>query len=61
MMRQMLIATTAALLAVVASAALAGGKPEAKPTVKFAPTWEAAVAEAKELNVPIVVHSHGFY
>ena len=34
-------------------------KPE--PTVTFARTWDAAVEEAKLLNVPIVVHSHGFY
>ncbi|MEQ8765642.1 MAG: hypothetical protein RL885_17090 [Planctomycetota bacterium] len=32
-----------------------------KSCVEFAPTWEAAVDEAKLLNVPIVVHSHGFY
>jgi hypothetical protein len=32
-----------------------------KPTVTFAKTWDAAVAEAKLLNLPIVVHSHGFY
>jgi hypothetical protein len=32
-----------------------------KATVEFAKTWEAAVAEAKLLNVPLVVHSHGFY
>jgi hypothetical protein len=60
MMRQFLIATTAAVLAAVATVAVAG-KDEPKPTVKFAKTWEAAVQEAKDLNVPIVVHSHGFY
>ncbi|MSR75685.1 MAG: hypothetical protein EXS14_09490 [Planctomycetes bacterium] len=32
-----------------------------KATVEFAKTWEAAVIEAKLLNVPLVVHSHGFY
>ncbi len=36
-------------------------KPKIKDTVTFAPTWEAAVEEAKLLNVPIVLHSHGFY
>ena len=61
MFRQTLIATTAALLAAFATVALAGKSPEPKPTVEFARTWEAAVKEAKELNVPIVVHSHGFY
>ncbi|MHC4817951.1 MAG: hypothetical protein ACYTF8_07845 [Planctomycetota bacterium] len=40
---------------------LAGAKGKVKPSVDFAKTWEAAVAEAKLLNVPIVVHSHGFY
>jgi hypothetical protein len=38
----------------------AGKDPDVEPCVKFAKTWEAAVAEAKLLNVPIVVHSHGF-
>jgi hypothetical protein len=61
MMRQFLIASAAALLAAVATVAAAGGKDEPKPTVKFARTWEAAIAEGKALNVPIVVHSHGFY
>jgi ABC-type uncharacterized transport system YnjBCD substrate-binding protein len=40
---------------------LAGAKGKVKPSVTYAKTWEAAVAEAKLLNVPIVVHSHGFY
>lgn len=54
-------AVGAAALAVVGAAALAGGKDDPKPTVRFARTWEAAVAEAKELNLPLMVHSHGFY
>ena len=53
------------MCAAVAGVALAvpafAGKPKLKDTVKFAKTWEAAVEEAKLLNVPIVVHSHGFY
>lgn len=61
MMRQFLIASAAALLAAVATVATAGGKDGPKPTVRFAKTWEAAVAEAKELNLPLMVHSHGFY
>jgi hypothetical protein len=60
-MRQFLIASAAALLAAVATVAAAGGKDEPKATVRFAKTWEAAVAEAKDLNLPLVVHSHGFY
>lgn len=49
-------------IALAAGLVLAGGKDnKPKPTVHFAPTWEAAVEEAKALNVPIVVHSHGFY
>jgi ABC-type uncharacterized transport system YnjBCD substrate-binding protein len=40
---------------------LAGAKDKVKPSVTYAKTWEAAVAEAKLLNVPIIVHSHGFY
>ncbi len=51
----------AALAAVVALPALAGGKPEPVTSVTLAKSWDAAVEEAKLLNVPIVVHSHGFY
>ena len=29
--------------------------------VRFATSWDDAVEEAKLLNVPIVVHSHGFF
>jgi len=43
------------------SAVRAGEEPEIDPQVTYAPSWEAAVEEAKLLNVPIVVHSHGFY
>ncbi len=55
-----------ALLAIGAGGALAKGKKKGKrsdvhPSVTYAKTWEAAVEEAKLLNVPIVVHSHGFY
>jgi len=46
-------------LALLASAAFAG--PKIKDSVTFAKSWDAAVAEAKMLNVPLVVHSHGFY
>ncbi|MCB9834025.1 MAG: hypothetical protein H6807_16310 [Planctomycetes bacterium] len=35
--------------------------PKIKETVTFAQSWDKAVEEAKLLNVPIVVHSHGFY
>ena len=54
----------AAALAMVATGSMAVAKdkkPEIKPTVKFARTWDKAKAEAQLLNVPIVVHSHGFY
>jgi hypothetical protein len=53
----------AALLATGSVAAHAGKKKkhEPKPSVTYAKTWEAAVEEAKTLNVPLVVHSHGFY
>lgn len=51
---------------VVAAAALAGAmtvavaKDEVKPFIHVPKTWDAAVEEAKALNVPIVVHSHGW-
>jgi hypothetical protein len=48
--------------AIIASLALAAPpKPKIKPSVEFAKSWDAAVVEAKLLNLPIVVHSHGFY
>jgi hypothetical protein len=51
---------SAAALGLAAALGTAGGdKPE--PSVTYAKTWDAAVEEAKLLNVPIVVHSHGFY
>ncbi len=64
---QLLAAAIAiAAVSLVATDASAQGKKqkkkhEIKPTVTFAKTWEAAVEEAKLLNLPIVVHSHGFY
>ena len=51
----------ALLVLVSASDVQAQKKVKIKPTVDFAPTWEAAVEEAKLLNIPIVLHSHGFY
>lgn len=59
MLNRHLAAFAVAIPALVAVVALAGD--EIKPTVKFAKNWDAAVEEAKTLNVPIVVHSHGFY
>lgn len=50
-----------ALLPWVASDSGAAGKEKIKPSVTYATTWEAAIEEAKLLNVPIVLHSHGFY
>jgi hypothetical protein len=36
-------------------------KDEPPTSVRYARSWDEAVAEAKLLNVPIVVHSHGFF
>jgi len=48
-------------VAVFASAALAvPKKPKIKESVTYAKSWKDAVAEAKLLNIPLVVHSHGF-
>ena len=49
------------LLVAVVSALPAQKKPRIKPCVPLARTWDAAVEEARLLNVPLVVHSHGFY
>lgn len=37
------------------------GKVDLDPQVTYARSWEAAVEEAKLLNLPLIVHSHGFY
>jgi hypothetical protein len=50
-----------AVVGALTMAAVAGGKEEPKPSVTFAKSWEAAIDEAKTLNVPIVMHNHGFY
>jgi len=46
--------------------ALLSGLSEARPekprkNLRYARSWDDAVEEAKALNVPIVVHRHGFY
>lgn len=56
MKKVVIIATVVALAASMGTA-----KPKVKPSVTYASSWEAAVEEAKLLNLPIVVHSHGFY
>jgi hypothetical protein len=35
------------------------GKPVKAPP--FVPVWADAVTEAKALNLPLVIHRHGFY
>jgi hypothetical protein len=45
----------------IAGTAAAGGKPEPKTSVVLAKSWEAAIEEAKALNVPVVVHNHGMF
>lgn len=39
----------------------AAGKDKERDGLRWAPTWEAAVEEARARNVPIVIHRHGFY
>ena len=56
-----LVAVATLALAGASTAQKAGKAPKIKDTVTFAKSWDAAVEEAKLLNVPIVVHSHGFY
>ena len=50
---------TALALLFLALPAFAGPKPHASP--KWAASWSDAVEEARILNLPIVVHRHGFY
>jgi hypothetical protein len=60
-MRIAMLALAGAGLALTALAVESSAKDEPKPFVKVPKTWEAAVDEAKKLNLPIVVHSHGWY
>lgn len=65
--RRLTLPLLGAAVALVAFAvSLAGGpafagEPEPEECVQLSRTWDEAVAEAKLLNVPIVVHSHGFF
>lgn len=59
-LRSWIAAATAALVVTVAGIASAG-KDDVKPFISCPKSWEAAVEEGKALNLPIVVHSHGFY
>lgn len=60
-MKMTTLALAATAIAWAAAMGTALGKDEVKPFIKCPKTWDAAVAEAKQLNLPIVVHSHGFY
>jgi hypothetical protein len=60
-MRLPLLAAVAALSFMPTALVKAGGTPEPVNSVVLAKTWADAIDEAKKLNVPIVVHSHGFY
>ncbi|HEX5139075.1 MAG TPA: hypothetical protein VFY93_19050 [Planctomycetota bacterium] len=51
---------SAATIALAATLGTAGGGNKPEPSVTYATSWDAAVEEAKLLNVPIVVHDHGF-
>ena len=42
-------------------AAMAAAGPKAKPGPKWLPSWTEAISEGCVLNLPIVVHRHGFY
>lgn len=53
------ILSIAAAVALASASCFAGAKP--KDTVAFAPNWDDAVSMAKLLNVPLVVHSHGWH
>ena len=61
MLKRSAIALALAGLVMTGGIALAKKKEQPKPSVTYAKTWDAAVEEAKTLNVPMVVHSHGFY
>lgn len=49
------------LLLLLAGAASAGKGGPAARSVAYVSSWSDAVEEAKALNLPLVVHRHGFY
>lgn len=51
----------AAVLALGTAGAWAGKARARKPAIRWATSWEDAVETARALNVPIIVHRHGFY
>jgi hypothetical protein len=57
----MLVAAATAVAAAMTMGSALAAKDEPKPAVSFAHSWDKAVEEAKTLNMPLVVHSHGFY
>lgn len=50
----------ASVVVLAAGVAAAGKGVEPVTSVKLAKSWTAAIDEAKTLNVPLVVHHHGF-
>jgi len=53
------MARTALVLLALLAPAVAGSK--AKPGPNWAKSWVAALTEGQALNLPIVVHRHGFF
>jgi hypothetical protein len=49
------------LLILFSLSAIAAAGPKAKAGPKWLPSWTEAISEARVLNLPIVVHRHGFY
>lgn len=49
------------IAAALACLALAAGAKPPSGGVRWAATWDAAVEEARALNLPLIVHRHGFY
>ena len=60
-MRLPFLAAVAALAFMPTVLVNAASKPEPVTSVTLAKSWADAIDEAKKLNTPIVVHSHGFY
>ena len=61
MFRGSSFAAAVAAVAVVVAGVSATAKDDIKPFIHCPKTWEKAIEEGKALNLPIVVHSHGFY
>ncbi len=50
-----------ALISAALALLIGGAGAGTKQFIRWAASWEDAITEARAINMPIVVHRHGFY